>query len=59
MICPIMSKAVSITSDYNRNTDELIRIKCQGKDCALWVVEIPNGVLEHGQKPIEHCGLVK
>lgn len=59
MICPIMSKAVLLTSEYKKSEEYLIRIKCQGKDCALWVVEIPNGVLAEGQKPIEHCGLIK
>ena len=59
MICPLMSKAVLLQSEYRKPEEDLIRINCQCKDCALWVVEIPNGVLAEGQKPIEHCGLIK
>lgn len=55
MICPIMSKAVLLTSEYQKPTEDLIRIKCQGKDCALWVVA---GFTDEG-KPIEHCGLIR
>lgn len=62
MICPIMSRNVAESEDSDNPT--LMRIDfqktmCVGKDCALWVVEIPNGVLAEGQKPIEHCGLIK
>lgn len=57
-----MSRNVAESEDSDNPT--LMRIDfqktmCVGKDCALWVVEIPNGVLAEGQKPIEHCGLIK
>ena len=64
MICPIMSMQVKFQAESS--SGNLIpgcyegKIQnCLGKDCALWVVEIPNGVLSEGQKPIEHCGLIK
>jgi hypothetical protein len=62
MICPIMSRNVAESFDNENPTIMRIdfqKTMCVGKDCALWVVEIPNGVLSEGQKPIEHCGLVK
>jgi hypothetical protein len=53
-ICPIMSKAVLLTSEYRNPEEDLIRIKCQEKDCALWIVE-----MGEGKMPIERCGLIK
>lgn len=53
-ICPLMSKAYVERID-GREKEDLIRIYCQGKDCALWVVA---GFTDEG-KTIEHCGLIK
>lgn len=55
MICPIMSKAIVWSSKYSRDKEDLIKVHCLGKDCALWVVA---GFTPEG-KTIEHCGLVK
>ena len=53
-ICPIMSKAVLLTSEYRKPEEDLIRIKCQQKECALWVIEQGESKI-----PIERCGLIK
>lgn len=60
-ICPIMSKAVLLTSEYRKPEEDLIRIKCQQKECALWVIEQSAYGLFAGESkiPIERCGLIK
>lgn len=53
-LCPIMSKAVLLTSEYRKPEEDLIRIKCQEKECAFWIVEQGESKI-----PIERCGLIK
>lgn len=46
MICPEMSTGVRKASN---ECDDLIRVKCIGKECALWIKQDKEG----------HCGLIQ
>lgn len=62
MICPIMSRNVAEsfdTDNVNFMRIDFQKTMCMEKDCALWVVEMPNGGHAHDNKPVGHCGLVK
>jgi hypothetical protein len=54
-VCPIMSRVtVGGTKDDRPDFSDLVEIKCKGKDCALWVIE-----MRDGNHKTERCGLIK
>jgi len=57
-ICPMMSEIIrSRFKGVTENTDgneDLCKVKCLGKDCALWIIEMGDSKI-----PIERCGLIK
>jgi len=49
----IRSRFKSVTENTDGNED-LCKVNCLRKDCALWVIEIGESKI-----PIERCGLIK